>query len=108
MEERGQYLNILTIVPSVDKETRARAISGQVKAKKVRFEMSADWWDDFKKELNAFPRGKHDDQVDAFAYIGLILDQVTVPEGDSDLYHDEWEAASRKEWNGGKNNSTGY
>ena len=41
-----------------------------------------------------FPRGQHDDQVDALAYIGLALDKVvqapTLEEIDDELYEQEF------------------
>ena len=41
-----------------------------------------------------FPRGQHDDQVDALAYVGLALDKVTSAptkeELDDELYEQEF------------------
>ena len=34
------------------------------------------WYPAFKSELLAFPSGKHDDQVDAIALVGQLLDQM--------------------------------
>jgi hypothetical protein len=40
-----------------------------------------------------FPRGKHDDQVDSFAYLGMLLDKVleapTKQELADEEYYDE-------------------
>ena len=33
----------------------------------------ADWLDDFKSEINAFPNGKHDDQVDALTQLIEVI-----------------------------------
>ena len=35
----------------------------------------APWLQDLKAELLAFPRGKHDDQVDALGLVGQLLDK---------------------------------
>ena len=35
----------------------------------------APWLADLKAELLAFPRGKHDDQVDALGLVGQLLDK---------------------------------
>ncbi len=50
---------------------RAQSVSGYVQAGRVTFRKGASWLSDFEHELLAFPRGKHDDMVDAFVY-GLI------------------------------------
>ena len=34
----------------------------------VRFPKSASWWNAFEDEYLAFPRGRHDDLLDALAY----------------------------------------
>jgi hypothetical protein len=39
-------------------------------------EKNADWYPAFESELLRFPRDRHDDQVDAFAYLGLLLDKM--------------------------------
>lgn len=49
-----------------DKESRARAASPYVAAGNVYLPKNAPWADDFIEELAVFPRGRHDDQVDAF------------------------------------------
>jgi hypothetical protein len=49
-----------------------------------RFDKEADWYQPFEDELLRFPRDKHDDQVDAWAYLGLMLDRM-------------WEAPTEKE-----------
>ncbi len=100
MSTRDHYLNLKLIVPSKDKESRAKPIAGRVKAGKVRFDKEADWWPSFEDELSAFPRGKHDDQVDAFAYIGLILDKLLAPPSDDELEEDEWQELQRTERRG--------
>jgi hypothetical protein len=40
----------------------------------VRFPKQAEWATQFVSELLQFPLGKHDDQVDAIAWIGQLLD----------------------------------
>lgn len=48
------------------KEARARAFASQVNAGNVRLVAGA-WTADFIEELRTFPRGRHDDQIDAAA-----------------------------------------
>ncbi len=56
-----------------DKIARARSIQARMRAERVKFNKNAEWYQAFEDELLAFPRGKHDDQVDAFAYLGMML-----------------------------------
>jgi predicted phage terminase large subunit-like protein len=59
-----------------DKVTRARSIQARMRAHGVKFDKEADWYFPFEQELLTFPRGKNDDQVDAFSYLGLMLDYL--------------------------------
>ena len=46
----------------------------------VRIPIDAPWYADFKRELMEFFGGRHDDQVDAFAYLGqMLLDMALSP-----------------------------
>ena len=56
-----------------DKVARARAIQGMVQSRKVHIPYNAPWTEDFISELLRFPTGLHDDQVDMFAWIGMML-----------------------------------
>jgi len=56
-----------------DKEARARAIQGRMQQGKVFFPKDAPWVDLLISELLRFPYGEHDDQVDALAWIGLMM-----------------------------------
>ena len=89
-----------TIVPlkhmGKDKTSRARSIQARMRAKGVIFDKDADWYPNFENECLTFPRGKHDDQVDAFAYLGMMLDKLveapTQEEIEDDAYADEFES----------------
>ena len=77
MLEQNTYLNILPLSPHrQDKVTRARSIQARMRAGAVRFDKKADWYQTLEDELMRFPRDRHDDQVDALAYLGLILDRM--------------------------------
>lgn len=93
-----------------DKPTRARSIQARLRAHGIKFDKEGDWYPIFENECLAFPRGKHDDQVDAFAYLGLMLDSLieapTKEEIDDELYADE---ISGSDYDGqGRNQYTGY
>lgn len=102
-----------TIIPlkhmGKDKTSRARSIQARMRAKGVIFDKDADWYPNFENECLTFPRGKHDDQVDAFAYLGMMLDKLveapTQEELEDDAYADEFDAdesyaTSRNDWTG--------
>ncbi len=78
-----------------DKVTRARSIQARMRAKSIKFDTQSDWYDKFEEECLRFPRDTHDDQVDAFAYLGLMLDKLieapTTEETEEEQYQDELE-----------------
>jgi predicted phage terminase large subunit-like protein len=59
-----------------DKSARAQPIRGRMAMGKVYIPARAPWAVDFVQELLRFPAGRHDDQVDAFALIGRMLDEL--------------------------------
>ena len=56
-----------------DKEARARAIQGRMQQGMVYFPKDAIWTGPMVAELLRFPNGVHDDQVDALAWVGLMM-----------------------------------
>lgn len=79
MQETGTYINIREVTPSKDKETRAQAIAARMALGMVFFPREAPWTERFVEQLLKFPQGRHDDAVDALAYIGLGLRQQNGP-----------------------------
>lgn len=110
MPKRGIFPNLIGVAPSIDKLSRARAIQARMRAKSVRFDDESDWFGNFRDECLRFPRDKHDDQVDAFAYLGLILQKMveapTVPE----LVEEEYERDRQQSglFDAGRSSVTGY
>lgn len=51
--------------PKADKVVRAMSVSAVMEAGRIRFPQSEPYVDDLEQELLAFPKGKHDDQVDS-------------------------------------------
>lgn len=76
-----------------DKIKRARSIQYRMRAGRVEFDTEAEWYPDLQHEMMHFPRGKFSDQVDALAWIGLILDKMddvpTWKQIDEQEYEDE-------------------
>lgn len=56
-----------------DKEARARSIQGRMRQGRVFFPEEATWTQELINELLRFPSGIHDDQVDALAWIGIMM-----------------------------------
>lgn len=93
-----------------DKLERSRSIQGRMRAKTVKFDKEADWFFGFQEECIQFPRSKHDDQVDAFSYLGIMLDKLleapTIREIQEEEYEDE---LRRSNWHDiGRDATTGY
>ena len=65
--QREGELRPISYKPRVDKIARLEGHSAKLEAGYVLLPEKAPWLDDFKTELLAFPRGRHDDQVDALS-----------------------------------------
>lgn len=93
-----------------DKVTRARSIQARMRAHGLRFAKEEDWFAAFENECLQFPRSKHDDMVDAFAYLGMMLDKIieapTKEELEDDLYADELAESGLD--SAGRSRYTGY
>lgn len=93
-----------------DKIARSRSMQGRMRAHGVRFATEAEWFPDFLDECISFPRGKHDDQVDAFAYLGMLLDMIVEAPTEKELQDDEYadDARSNGYGDSGRSRITGY
>lgn len=93
MHDEQHYINIDAKSPTKDKLARAQSIRARMRAGKVRFNKQAEWYPDFEEELLHFPKWPYKDQVDMFAWLGLMLDEMieapTEEEWDEDLYDQE-------------------
>jgi predicted phage terminase large subunit-like protein len=92
MLKRGEFINTVLLKPSGDKLTRARSIQARMRSGACKFDKNAEWYQGFEDELLRFPRDKHDDQVDAWAYLGLMLDKMWEAPTDKELEEEEYEA----------------
>jgi predicted phage terminase large subunit-like protein len=109
MRSKNTYLNLKTMVPSRDKEARAASIRGRMRVGDVYFRKEEAWWPDFYEELRRFPKGLHDDYVDAFAYIGLTLDQMGTTQTKEEREEEEWmEKYNKYNVGQGADPTTGY
>lgn len=76
MQQKGIYLNLYPMVPTKDKQSRARSIQARLRAGGIRFDKDKTWYPTLEDEMARFPRDRHDDQVDALSWIGLALDKL--------------------------------
>lgn len=108
--KRGVFPSVKEMQPTQDKMMRARSIQGRMRIRGVYFDKETEWFPAFEQELLQFNRGKHDDQVDAFAYVGLMLDDLTPARTQEEVWEDEWEAEreATSEMDEGRNATTGY
>jgi predicted phage terminase large subunit-like protein len=109
MLQTGIYVPLHLLKPSADKITRARSIQARMRANACKFDKEAEWYQTFEDELMRFPRDRHDDQVDSWAYMGLMLDKMIEADTPEEEADEEY-LAFRKEFNAdeGRNNTTGY
>ena len=113
-EEMLKHNNYISLYPlkhgGKDKLTRSRSIQARMRASGCKFDKSQDWYPVFEDECMRFPRDKHDDQVDAFAYLGLMLDVMieapTHEETAEDEYQEEYERSGLSD--SGRSAQTGY
>lgn len=108
MARRGKFLNFHFMTPSKDKQTRAQSIRARMRAKSVRFDKTAGWYDYARMEMVQFPRGKHDDFVDTMSQFGQALDTLITPPSEEDLEEEMWAIQERTSRNDGRNRVTGY
>jgi predicted phage terminase large subunit-like protein len=90
MLETNSYMNMNLVTPTKDKQQRARSWQARMRAGTVLFDTKADWYLAFEQEHLRFPRDRHDDQVDAAAYLGLTLDKFINAPTEEDLIEEEY------------------
>lgn len=92
MIRRSIFVNLINLKHGgKDKIARAKSIQGRMRAHAIRFDKSMDWYPSFEEELCKFPRGTNDDQVDAFAYIGMMLDSLVESPTQTEIDEEEYE-----------------
>ena len=94
MLESNTFINLIMMKPHrTDKLSRAQSIRARMRAGGVKFDKGADWYQDLEDECLNFPRGRHDDQVDTLAYLGLLIDKIieapTAEEAEEDKYYED-------------------
>ena len=77
MKERGTYCFRKQYTPSKDKAVRARSIQGRAQQGMILFPKGKNWAHEVIQTLTAFPAGRHDDEVDCFSLLGIMLEELT-------------------------------
>ena len=108
--KRGIFPQVHEITPDNDKISRARSIQGRMRSKGCWFDTDSEWFGDFQSELLAFNKGKFDDQVDAFAIIGLGLNKMDVARTPKEIEDDDYDEFVREQGDhdSGRSKTTGY
>lgn len=93
-----------------DKMSRARSIQARMRARTLRFDKSGDWYASFEDELSKFPRATKDDQVDAFAYLGMMLDSLVEAPTKQEQEEEEYleDVRQSNSYSDGRSAITGY
>ena len=79
-QERKLYPSIEVLKPFTDKLVRAQPLRGRMQLGKVWFPETAPWMDALRQELLRFPTGKHDDQIDALAWLVRLVLSHSAPQ----------------------------
>jgi predicted phage terminase large subunit-like protein len=66
-ELKTAHFSVIAVKPEYDKQTRMAIQSAKFENGQVFFPKEAPWLADLEAELFAFPRGRHDDQVDSIS-----------------------------------------
>ena len=96
-EEMFKTNTFINLVPlkhgGKDKIARGRSIQARMRAKGVKFDKEADWYQTLEDECVRFPRDRHDDQVDCLAYLGMMLDKLIEAPTQAEQNEDEYQEA---------------
>ncbi len=112
MLRTGVFLNIEKMTPTQSKTMRAKSIQAMHKAGAIRYDKEASWYPAFEAELmmvaDSGPRGRHDDMFDAFAFLGLTVDQYYEAQSDEESEEEEYTSMFEQYHSMGRNSTTGY
>lgn len=107
MITRRNYLSFELSTANKDKQTRARSIQARFRACGIKFDKGASWYSDLEDEMVRFPKARHDDSVDALAWLGLTFDRVQASStAEEDELEDYYESIRGQE--AGRSITTGY
>lgn len=116
MRRRGIYLNLTVINPVKDKKTRGRSFQKRHNSNGMRYDIRADWFDEYKEELCKFTGDSEavaDDQFDSTATLCLGLEKAPEPDEEDEWTEEELDEeiqsrSLRRTVASGRNAVTGY
>ena len=112
LRRQNVYMNYIPKTPTKSKTMRGRAMQGMVKSGLVKFDKEASWYPDLESELltisDSGPRGRNDDQFDAFSYIGLTIAEYFEAQSDEELEEEAFEQDWDDYHDQGRSGTTGY
>ena len=108
MTTTGQYINIDAKNPTKDKETRAQTLRAMMRAGKVKFDMEAEWFPSLLEEMLHFPKWPTVDQVDAMAWLALLIADMDTGMSAHEAYEEEWDESHEQDYDADINLMTGY
>lgn len=92
MLRQNTFINLIQLQHAgKDKVQRARNMQARMRARTVKFDKAADWYSPLEDEMLKFPRGVKDDQVDAMAYMGMLLDRMVEAPTKEDIEEEEYD-----------------
>lgn len=89
--EYQEFINIDAKNPTKDKEARAQTLKAMMRAGRIKFDKEADWYADLEEEMLHFPKWPTVDQVDAFAWLCLLVANMAEGLTQEEEYEEEWE-----------------
>ena len=104
----GVFINLNPMIPTKDKQSRARSLQARMRAGKVKFDTKATWFYTLQQEMVRFPKDIHDDQVDALSWVGLTLDKIIDAEDDDEYEDMLYEQEFGGFYDIGRSRGTGY
>jgi predicted phage terminase large subunit-like protein len=108
MGTRGKYLNLVKLNSTKDKITRGRSLQAMTKAHHVIFDHEMSNWDEQNEEYSRFPKGAHDDIVDADSIIAQGLEDIIPAMTDAELDEEDWQREYGRQTETGRSATTGY
>jgi predicted phage terminase large subunit-like protein len=107
MSARGKYLNLVKLNSTKDKMTRGRSLQAITKARHLVVDKEMGNWLDQEEEYQRFPKGQHDDIVDADSIIAQGLQDIIPAHTDEELEEEEYQREFPMQ-EAGRSMTTGY
>jgi len=96
------------MTPTKDKQARARSFQARLRGGGVKFDKGASWYPDYEDELVRFPKSRHDDQVDASSWLGLVIDQVHNASTLQEMEEEDYMMMMKDQQEDGRSTTCGY